>query len=114
MPNRKHWKDAAAIRKMFKATFERADLPYFNPHSFRNTLAALGERICPNAEALKAWSQNLGHSHVLTTLTSYGTVAQSRQAEILSASRHRSAESSAAPNAETVQPVIAHLLRKAS
>jgi hypothetical protein len=58
-------------------------LPYFNPHSFRNTLAILGEKICPNPEAFKAWSQNLGHSHVLTTFTSYGAVASSRQTEIL-------------------------------
>ena len=44
--DRKHWKSAAAIRKIFKAAFERAGLPYFNPHSFRNTLAMLGEQIC--------------------------------------------------------------------
>jgi integrase len=55
---------------------QRADLPYFKPHSFRMTLAMLGERICPTPEAFKAWSQNLGHEHVLTTFTSYGNVAQ--------------------------------------
>jgi hypothetical protein len=80
---RKHWKDAAAIRRIFKDAFERAGLPYFNPHSFRNTLTSLGERICPTPEAFKAWSQNLGHAHVLTTFTSYGTVAQHRQDEIM-------------------------------
>jgi integrase len=80
---RKHWRDAAAIRKIFKGAFQDAGLPYFNPHSFRNTLATLGERICPTPEAFKAWSQNLGHAHVLTTFTSYGSVAQSRQMEIL-------------------------------
>ena len=37
--DRKHWKNAAAIRKIFKAAFEQAGLPYLNPHSFRNTLA---------------------------------------------------------------------------
>jgi hypothetical protein len=46
-------------------------------------LATLGEQICPNPEAFKAWSQNLGHAHVLTTFTSYGAVALSRQMEIL-------------------------------
>ena len=40
-----------------------------------NTLAILGEKICPMLEAFKAWSQNLGHSHVLTTFMNYGTVA---------------------------------------
>jgi len=80
---RKHWKNAAAIRSIFKHAFHNAGLPYFNPHSFRNTLVTLGQKICPNAEAIKAWSQNLGHAHVLTTFTSYGTVAASRQTEIL-------------------------------
>jgi len=80
---RKHWKDAAAIRRIFRDAFARAGLPYFNPHSFRNTLACLGEKICPTPEAFKAWSQNLGHSDVLTTFTSYGAVAQHRQDEIM-------------------------------
>jgi hypothetical protein len=34
-------------------------------------------------EALKAWSQNLGHQGLLTTLTSYGSVATARQAELI-------------------------------
>jgi integrase len=32
--DRKHWKDAAAIRKIFRSAFGSAGLPYFNPHSF--------------------------------------------------------------------------------
>jgi integrase len=81
--DRRHWKDAAAIRRIFREAFTRAGLPYFNPHTFRHTLASLGERICPTPEAFKAWSQNLGHAHVLTTFTSYGAVAQNRQDEIM-------------------------------
>ena len=65
--DRTHWRDAAAIRRIFKEAFETAGLPYFNPHSFRNTLVGLGQKICPTPEAFKAWSQNLGHAHVLTT-----------------------------------------------
>lgn len=80
---RKHWKSAAAIRAIFKASFNAAGLPYFNPHSFRDTLATLGEQLCRTPEEFKAWSQNLGHENVLTTLTSYGSVAQHRQDEIL-------------------------------
>jgi integrase/recombinase XerC len=80
---RRHWSDAAPIRQIFKDAFERAGLPYFNPHSFRKTLAQLGERICITPEAFKAWSQNLGHAQVLTTFTSYGSVASHRQRQIL-------------------------------
>jgi hypothetical protein len=59
-----------------------AELPYFNPHSFRKTLVNLGEKICQTPEAFKAWSQNLGHEEVLTTFYSYGEVQINRQAEI--------------------------------
>jgi integrase len=79
---RQPWKDAAAIRRIFRVAFEGAGLPYFNPHSFRKTLAILGERVCRSPEEFKAWSQNLGHEHVLTTFTSYGSVARDRQRDI--------------------------------
>ncbi len=57
-------------------------MPYFNPHSFRHTLAALGESLCRTPEEFKAWSQNLGHEGVLTTFYSYGEVQDNRQADI--------------------------------
>ncbi|HEY3029741.1 MAG TPA: hypothetical protein VGJ68_06115, partial [Bradyrhizobium sp.] len=77
------WSSAAPVREIFREAFTRAGLPYFNPHSFRNTLAQLGERFCANAEAFKSWSQNFGHEGVLTTFTSYGAVEPARQAEII-------------------------------
>jgi integrase len=49
-------------------------LPYFNPHSFRKTLAQLGQKTCRDIETMKAWSQNLGHEDLMTTFTSYGTL----------------------------------------
>lgn len=81
--DRKGWSNAGPIRKIFKEAFEGAGLPYFNPHSLRKTLAQLGERVCSGPEEFKAWSQNLGHGHVLTTFNSYGQVASHRQAEIM-------------------------------
>lgn len=77
-----HWASAAAIGKIFKEAFERAGLPGFNPHSFRNILALLGENLCCTPKEFKAWSQNLGHEGVLTTFYCYGTVQEGRQAEI--------------------------------
>ena len=77
------WQGAGPIRDIFRNAFEAAGLPYFNPHSFRDTLVQHGERTCPTIEAFKAWSQNLGHDRVMTTLTSYGTVAPHRQAELI-------------------------------
>ena len=80
---RDHWSTASPIRTIFREAFVGAGLPYFNPHSLRNTLVRLGQVICKNPEDFKAWSQNLGHENVLTTFTSYGEVGRQRQAEIL-------------------------------
>jgi integrase len=81
--DRKPWNTASPIRKIFREAFEAAGLPYFNPHSFRRTLAQLGETMCQTPEQFKAWSQNLGHEGVLTTFYSYGSVAERRQGEII-------------------------------
>jgi hypothetical protein len=81
--DRKGWSNSAPIRKIFRDAFTAAGLPYSNPHAFRKTLAQLGQRICQTPEELKAWSQNIGHDDVLTTLTSYGAVGLDRQAEII-------------------------------
>src|SRR5260221_1028898 len=83
--DRKHWSSAGPIRQIFKDAFAAAGLPYFNPHSFRKTLARLGGQKCRSPEEYKAWSQNLGHESVLTTFSSYGDVARHRQAEIIRA-----------------------------
>jgi integrase len=80
---RKHWRTASRIRAIFREAFTAADLPYFNPHSFRNTLARLSQEVCRTPEDIKAWSQNLGHEKVLTMFTSYGTVACDRQGDII-------------------------------
>ena len=66
-----------------REAFVNAGLPYFNPHSFRNTLVQLGQDVCKTPEQFKAWSQNLGHEKVLTTFLSYGEVACQRQGEII-------------------------------
>jgi len=77
------WSSTGSIRKIFKEAFAGAGLPYFNPHSFRDTLVQLGERTAPSIEHFKAWSQNLGHEHVRTTLTSYGAIGTHRQGELI-------------------------------
>ncbi len=80
---RAHWSNASRIRTIFREAFTNADLPYFNPHSFRNTLVRLGQSLCRTPEEFKAWSQNLGHDKVLTTFINYGQVESSRQGKII-------------------------------
>lgn len=103
--SRDHWTSATPIRKVFRSAFEAAGLPYSNPHSLRDTLAMLGEKRCRTPEEFKAWSQNLGHEHVLTTFTSYGTVSAGRQAEIISGFEHGARDSEG--NDEKLEAIMA-------
>lgn len=81
--SREHWANATPIRSIFREAVESAGLPYFNPHSLRNTLVRLGQQRCKTPEEFKAWSQNLGHDAVMTTMYSYGAVAEMRQGELM-------------------------------
>jgi len=87
---RKHWSNATSLRTIFREAFEKNGLQYFHPHSFRKTLTVLGQTVCQTPEAIKAWSQNLGHAEVMTTMVSYGEVPAWRQAELMKTlTRHR-------------------------
>jgi integrase len=107
---RNHWRNATPIRKIFRDAFESAGLPYFNPHSFRNTLVRLGQTTCLTPEQFKAWSQNLGHEKVMTTFLSYGEVGKQRQGEIIRAL----ASPKHAPKQEVTElaKAIAHEIRQ--
>lgn len=106
---REHWSNAGPIRNIFKQAFEAVGLPYFNPHSFRNTLVSLGQKLCRSPEAFKAWSQNLGHEGVLTTFYSYGQVATSRQGEII---KEMGLSGSDASTDVATAEALQHLVRK--
>jgi integrase len=105
---REHWSGAGPIRKVFREAFEAAGLPYFNPHSFRDTLVQLGERVCRSPEEFKAWSQNLGHERVLTTLTSYGAVPAQRQAELI----RNLADGPLTDEDERLAPIVAETVKR--
>ncbi len=72
--DRAHWANASPVRAIFREACVLAGLPYFNPHSLRNTLVQLAYELKLDAESLKAWSQNLGHESSLTTFSSCGTI----------------------------------------
>jgi integrase len=80
---RNGWATSAPLRDIFRRAFEAAGLPYFNPHSFRDMLVHHAMALNLSPEAMKAWSQNLGHSDVLTTFSSYGTVPLHKQGELI-------------------------------
>ncbi|WP_045837255.1 tyrosine-type recombinase/integrase [Hyphomicrobium sp. 99] len=80
---RRFWSNASPVREIFRKAFTAAGLPYFPPHSFRHTLGHLAQTTCRSPEELKAWSQNLGHENITTTLTSYGRIDPHRQGEVI-------------------------------
>lgn len=77
------WKSTTPIRNIIKQAFEDAGLSYYNPHSFRNTIVLLSYQCCKTPEDLKAWSQNIGHSGIMTTLNSYGQIDEYNQGKII-------------------------------
>jgi integrase len=81
----KPWSHASPVRAIFRQAFEVASIPYFPPHSLRHTLGHLMQTVCRTPQQIKAWSQNLGHEHVATTMTSYGAIDPYQQGEILGA-----------------------------
>lgn len=81
--SRRPWSGAGPIRRIFREAFQAVNLPYAKPHSFRDTLVRLGQRICRTPEEWKVWSQNLGHESESTTFVGYGEVPSHRHAEIM-------------------------------
>lgn len=77
------WANGGPVRAIFRQAFERAGLPYFHPHLFRKTLMQVAYDRKLDLEALKAWSQNLGHEDIVTTFSSYGTLSPERQRELV-------------------------------
>ena len=83
--SRDTYANAGKIREVIKAAFLAAGLPVFAPHSFRKTLVKFGDQRCQTREQFKAWSLNLGHDSVVTTISAYCPVSSERQAELIRA-----------------------------
>lgn len=77
------WSGSQPIRQIFKRAFFAAGLPYFTPHRVRNAVVDYAYLTCRTPEEFKAFSQNLGHESVVTTLSSYGQIPLARQRELI-------------------------------
>lgn len=86
---REPWANPSSVARIFKEAFRTAGLPPFSPHRVRDTLAELAREHCRTPEDYKCWSQNMGHEDVLTTFSSYGSVAPGRQVELMDRFRKR-------------------------
>jgi len=81
--SRDTYTNAGRLRSVIKDAFTSAGLPPFAPHSFRKTLGLLANDHCKTPEQFKAWSMNLGHENIATTLSAYCPVSPSRQGELI-------------------------------
>lgn len=78
------WKNAGAMRKIFKDRAKQTGVEYFSPHKFRHFAISQASKFANNAEELKAVSQNVGHENLTTTFFGYGAVDNFRVKEIIS------------------------------
>ncbi|MEM9434598.1 MAG: site-specific integrase [Pseudomonadota bacterium] len=88
---RETYQNANALRAVVKQAFEGADLPAFAPHSFRKTLTKWADRKYQTREAFKAFSQNIGHESVVTTVSAYCPVSTERQGELIKSPKENEA-----------------------
>ena len=81
--SRRPYASTGPLNEIVKEAFAAVQLPRYTPHGFRHMLALHGDKICPTRETFKAWSQNLGHESVLTTVSAYMPVTAETQREII-------------------------------
>ena len=81
--SREFYSSASKIREVIKSAFTSAGFPPFAPHSLRSTLTRWADKHYTSREAFKAFSQNLGHESVVTTVGSYCPVDEERQGELI-------------------------------
>jgi len=62
-------------------------MPEYTPHSFRKTLGLLLNEKCKTPEQMKAWSLNMGHDNMATTINAYMPISYERQGELMKAMR---------------------------
>lgn len=77
-------KSQTTIRDIFKTSFQKNNLPYRKPHSFRHSIVRKAQ-VTPNSPAIiSALNQNMGHAlDVGTIIASYGTRPEHERAGIL-------------------------------
>lgn len=81
--SRDAYSNAGKIRAVIKDAFTGAALPAFGPHSFRKTLGVLANDHYKTPEQFKAWSLNMGHENIATTLSAYCPVSPQRQGQLI-------------------------------
>ena len=83
--SRDTYANGGKIREVIKGAFTSAGLPAFVPHSFRKTLTIYGDQLCTTRSQFKAWSLNMGHDNIITTLSAYCPITTEMQGKMIKA-----------------------------
>ena len=81
--SRERYDDGSKVREVVRSAFAAVQLPEYTPHAFRKTLMLYGDEVCDTMQQRKAWSMNLGHEHIATSINSYLPVSPDRQGELI-------------------------------
>ena len=85
--SRECYKNSAKFNDALKTAFNMVQMPSYTPHSLRKTLGLLLNEKCKTPEQMKAWSMNMGHEHLRTTMSAYMPVSLERQGTLMKAMR---------------------------
>lgn len=77
------WANASPIRKIYREAFAAIGLDHRKPHAVRSTMASWAIDTNQPITVFKALSQNLGHDHIDTTLTSYAKLPVEKQVKLV-------------------------------
>jgi hypothetical protein len=113
--NRVGWRNATGIRRIFQAAFEPADLPYFNPHSFRNA-GGIGREALSLARGVQGLEPKPRSRERLDDVHELRLGGGERQADILNELLRKTVDGvdSGEPDESTIRRVLGYLHKKAS
>ena len=81
--SRKNYSNASKLNGIVRQACSNVQMPEYTPHLFRKTLAMFCNEVCKTPEQMKAWSMNLGHENLVTTISAYMPVSTHRQGEVI-------------------------------
>lgn len=81
--SREPYAGAAKLNGAIRDSFTAVHMHEYTAHSFRKTLGIYANEVCKSLEEFKAWSMNLGHENLATTVSSYMPVTRHRQRDLI-------------------------------
>lgn len=87
--SRDNYTNGTKINAVIRDAFRVVQMPEYTAHSFRKTLVHFGNERCDNLEQMKAWSMNLGHENLGTTISANMPVSAQRQGELIKSLQSR-------------------------